>query len=173
MKIYTKTGDKGDTSLFSGERRRKYDKRIELYGTIDEFSAALSIAKEFTDLDDVKEDLGVIISQLFMLSSDFATLIGEKEDKIKRINETDVAQIEKKIDEYTTKVPELKGFITPEGSKGSVFLNLARTICRRAERRAVKLAEEEEVNPNAMLYLNRLSDYVFTLMYYSKCQAIK
>jgi cob(I)alamin adenosyltransferase len=163
-KIYTKTGDKGDTSLFSGERKPKYDTRIHLYGTIDELLAVITLALEFNPPAYIVNDLNHIRKKIFQLNSDLATL--KNSPYVTRIQDTDVAHLEQLIDKYTAELPELKSFIMPGGNQCSAFLNFARTICRRAERIAVELKNKEYVNENAMLFMNRLSDYLFTAMRY-------
>ena len=161
MKIYTKTGDKGITSLFSGEKRHKFDARINLYGTIDELLAIITIAIEFEPPQKITNDLNKIREKIFQLNTDFATL---DNIKVNRIVSDDVVDLEKLIDEYSDQLPELKGFIMPGGNKVSAFLNLARTVCRRAERIGFELKDKEPINENAMLFLNRLSDYLFVAM---------
>ena len=171
MKIYTKTGDAGYTSLFSGERKIKYDTRIDLYGTIDELLAVITLALEFVPTDNsdklniITEDLNNIRKNIFKLSADFASLNDCKH--VERICEEDVFYLEQLIDKYSTELPVLKNFVMPGGNKCSAFINLARTICRRAERIGFELKEKETVNENAMLFLNRLSDYLFVAMRYS------
>ncbi|MPN00115.1 Cob(I)yrinic acid a,c-diamide adenosyltransferase [bioreactor metagenome] len=168
MKIYTKTGDKGTTALFSGERVEKFNGRINLYGTVDELIAVITLALEFEPPTKLKNDLEYINQILFYMCTDFATVVSSKQnDKIKRISEEDIRILETIIDEYTAMLPELKHLIVPGGNKCSAFINQARTICRRAERIAVELATKEELNPNAVKYLNRLSDYLFTAMRYA------
>ena len=168
MKIYTKSGDGGLTSLFNGERVQKFSKRIDLYGTIDELSASIILALNFEPPQAIKEDLETLVKKLFILSADFATPISsEKSKKIIRISDSDVIELENKIDEYFSYLPELKNFIIPGGSKCSSFINQARTICRRAERIAVELAEFETLNESSLRYLNRLSDFLFTSMRYA------
>jgi len=163
MKIYTKKGDKGNTSLASGEKRPKYDTRINLYGTIDELLAIITLALEFNPPNFIIDDLAHIRNKIFQLSADLATL---NHKQIERINLEDIIYLEQLIDKYTTALPELNKFIMPGGNKCAAFLNLARTICRRAERIGFELIEKEPVNENAMLFINRLSDYLFTAMRY-------
>jgi cob(I)alamin adenosyltransferase len=165
MKIYTKTGDKGKTSLFSGERLLKSNSRIKLYGTLDEMLAVITLALEFEPPTNMIKDLDNIREMCFKLSADFAAIIN-KDEKIERISVDDVTNIEHLIDKYSDDLPELSTFVMPGGSKCSSFLNLARTICRRAERIAVELSVTEKINSSALLYLNRLSDYLFMAMRY-------
>ena len=158
MKIYTKTGDKGITSLFSGEKRFKDDTRINLYGTTDELLAAITLALEFEPPAEIIDDLNNIRTKIFQLNADLATINNKN---IERISSEDVNYLEQLIDKYSEKLPELKSFIMPGGTKCAAFLNLARTICRRAERIGFELIRKESVNENAMLFINRLSDYLF------------
>jgi len=163
MKLYTKTGDKGYTSIFSGEKRPKYDVRINLYGTIDELLAVLTLAIEFSPPDFIVDDLNNVRKKIFQLSTDLATL---NHKQVERITLEDVAALEQLIDEYLATLPDINNFVTPGGSKCSAFLNLARTICRRAERIGFELTAKESINENAMLFINRLSDYLFIAMRY-------
>jgi cob(I)alamin adenosyltransferase len=168
MKIYTKTGDTGETSLLQGVRVPKYDDKIELNGTIDEMQAVLVLALEFEPPNKIAEDFKIILEQLLSLSSDVATIISDNNDKIsiKRISEEDVKFIENLIDKYNEELPTLKSFIIPGGNKCSSFVNFARTICRRAERIAAKILKKDNLNIHIISYLNRLSDYLFTAMRY-------
>ena len=180
MKIYTKTGDNGETSLFSGERVPKYNNRVDLYGTIDELQAILALAIEYeTESDNIischntypikrcdnpiSQDINIILEKLFILSSDFATKYDGKNTSIKRISNNDILFLENLIDSYAEKLSKLSNFILPKG-KFFAFINLARTICRRAERIAYKVASIEDINKNGLLFLNRLSDYLFIVM---------
>ncbi len=160
MKIYTKTGDKGETGLFGGDRIAKNSARISAYGTVDECNALLGIVRTF-DIDDELDDILIKIqNQLFVLGSDLATP-GDREPSIPRIGSDDVKQLEEWIDHLEASLPKLKQFILPGGSQSSSFLHLARTVCRRAERWAVALLRDEPINIQAAIYLNRLSDFLF------------
>ncbi|MFZ5947051.1 MAG: cob(I)yrinic acid a,c-diamide adenosyltransferase [Stygiobacter sp.] len=168
MKIYTKTGDKGETSLFGGKRVWKDDLRISAYGTIDELNAQLGVAITEIKNKELIEILKSIQSELFSVCSDLATPF-ENEPKnfvIPRIDEKYINKIEKLIDEIEFKLPELKNFILPGGTKGAANLHLARTICRRAEREIVSLKKVEKINPLIEVYINRLSDFLFVLARY-------
>jgi cob(I)alamin adenosyltransferase len=165
MKIYTKTGDNGTTSLYSGERIAKSSKRIDLYGTIDELQSIISIALEFNPEPEMLTELEQINTELFNLSSDFATTYNSKNsDKIERISADNINNLENLIDKWTKDLSQLKEFIQPKGDKCASFINLARTVCRRAERIAIELSENEKMNPDAIIYLNRLSDFLWTAM---------
>lgn len=168
MKIYTKTGDLGETGLFGGERVSKDSLRIEAYGTVDELNSVLGLAAAEIAGDGVKELILTIQNRLFSLGSDLATPDTDKNKKlnITRIPETYITDIEQAIDLYNEKMPELRIFILPGGSKASSYLHLARTVCRRAERRIVALNMVEEINQNILIFVNRLSDLFFVLARY-------
>ena len=165
MKIYTKTGDKGETGLFGGERVSKDSLRISAYGTIDELNSVIGLA--ITEVGDksVKENLLKIQNQLFVVGSDLATPEEEKTKKlnIQRTPASYYADIEKMIDEYDEQLEELRNFILPGGSKGAAMLHVCRTICRRAEREVVALKNSVTIGENIIIFLNRLSDLLFVL----------
>jgi cob(I)alamin adenosyltransferase len=165
MKIYTKTGDKGETGLFGGERVSKDSLRISAYGTIDELNSVIGLA--ITEVGDksVKENLLKIQNQLFVVGSDLATPEDEKTKKlnIQRTPASYYADIEKMIDEYDEQLEELRNFILPGGSKGAAMLHVCRTICRRAEREVVALKNSVTIGENIIIFLNRLSDLLFVL----------
>ena len=161
MKIYTKTGDKGSTSLFGGKRVPKNNIRIEAYGTVDELNASLGVIISENVSNTVKESLKKIQNDLFVLGGDLATPLEETKVKIPRTTESMVLILEKEIDLYDSKLEALKSFILPGGIKASALLHLSRTICRRAERRVIELSEEEQINKEIVKYLNRLSDLLF------------
>ncbi len=159
MAIYTKTGDRGKTSLFTGERIYKDSLRTDAYGTIDELNASIGVSISFIKNKKIIKLLLEIQSTLFYIGSYLAgntSLVNEAnlEEKTK--------VLEKKIDEMTVKMPKLKNFILPGGGKGGAQLHLARTIARRAERKLVSLSRKEELEPEAIKYINRLSDFLFT-----------
>ncbi|MFH1051479.1 MAG: cob(I)yrinic acid a,c-diamide adenosyltransferase [bacterium] len=166
MKIYTKTGDKGSTSLYNGSRVSKSALRVETYGTVDEMNSIIGIALSHEMPETLKGDMTKISNWLFNLGSDLATPLDFK-ILIERIKEENIAFLEKKIDDYTEQMPELKNFILPGGSKPASFLHQARTVCRRAERLAVSLAETENIGKLPVIFLNRLSDYLFTAARYA------
>jgi len=159
-KIYTKTGDKGDTGLTGGSRRPKYDLRVETYGTVDETNSAIGLARLHTngEHDDM---LARIQHDLFDLGADFSTLMTV--DKALRITEVQTTRLEQEIDALNENIAPLNSFILPGGSAASAYLHLARTIARRAERLACELATKEAINPESIKYLNRLSDFLFVL----------
>ncbi|MGE5457692.1 MAG: cob(I)yrinic acid a,c-diamide adenosyltransferase [Methanococcaceae archaeon] len=168
MKIYTKTGDKGETGLFGGERVPKFHLRIETYGTIDELNSLLGLTIcEVQDVE-IKTLLEKIQNQLFNLGSDLATPREEKNEKysIPRISQTEVDNVEEAIDLFTSRLEELRNFILPGGTRGASMLHLARTVCRRAERIVVRLNKSVELGNYIIVYLNRLSDLFFVLARY-------
>jgi cob(I)alamin adenosyltransferase len=168
MKIYTKNGDKGETGLFGGERVSKDSLRIEAYGTIDELNAFLGLTViEVTDTS-IKKILKKIQNQLFTVGSDLSTPETEKNKKlnIERTPEEYYLGTEKIIDEYDSKLDELKNFILPGGSKGAALLHICRTITRRAERKVVALNSTVKIGNNIIIFLNRLSDLFFVLARY-------
>jgi len=160
MKIYTKTGDKGKTSLLGGKRIEKDSIRISAYGTVDECNALLGIARTFELPKILDEMLEKIQNKMFELGSDLSTP-GNKKTMIPRIGEKDVEQLEKWIDQLQESLPPLEQFILPGGCRAAAFLHLARTVCRRAERYAVALLREESASTQAGVFLNRLSDFLF------------
>lgn len=172
MKIYTKTGDKGTTALYGGNRVSKASARVESYGNIDELNSFIGLAKsEITD-EKVLNQLQKIQFDLFTLGSESATptdkltLSNGKSRLTLMISETEIEELENWMDEYETQLEPLQYFILPGGGKSATALHVCRTVCRRAERSLVFLNESEEVRPELIKYLNRLSDYLFVLARY-------
>ncbi len=171
-RIYTRTGDKGTTALGTGERRPKYDLRVEAYGTVDEANAAIGMARIATASEDPKVDamLGRIQNDLFDLGADLCTPeTGEKPAwEPLRMLETQVERLEQEIDELNGELQPLRSFVLPGGTQGATALHLARTISRRAERLIVELAAQpgEVVGEPALKYINRLSDFLFVASRY-------
>jgi cob(I)alamin adenosyltransferase len=166
MKIYTKTGDRGETGLYGAERVPKDHPRVEAYGTVDEANSAIGVARAALGEahPDIQADLEYVQNALFDLGADLATRYGGPYEKnLARIDAEDVARLEALIDRYQEEAPKFTGFIHPGGHAAAAALHLARTVVRRAERRVVELMHAEEVNAEAMRYLNRLSDLLFTL----------
>lgn len=167
MKIYTKTGDKGETGLFGGGRVLKSEPRIEAYGTIDELNSVIGVAVTEVKDAEIKALLEKIQNQLFTAGSDLAAPRGEKElSYIQRMDLGSAAELEAEIDKFDAKLPELKNFILPGGTKGAAYLHLARTVCRRAERLVVALHNSVDIGTEILVYLNRLSDLLFVLARY-------
>ncbi len=169
-KLYTRTGDSGQTSLFGGRRVRKDHPRVEAYGTIDELNAALGVATSALRQRKLVAAIQSIQNELFNigaeLASDQPVRRGKRQAGVFQLEMTKVRRLEELIDDYDTRVPPLRTFILPGGSSASSLLHLARTICRRAERATVTLAAEEAVNPAIVAYLNRLCDLLFVLARY-------
>jgi cob(I)alamin adenosyltransferase len=161
MKIYTKTGDEGETGLFGGGRVRKDHARIEAYGTVDELNAALGTARGEALQNDLDQALRQIQNDLFDLGAELAT--PHAEILKTRVGSEQIQQLEQWIDAWETELPPLKTFILPGGLRAAGELHLARTICRRAERCVVRLAEitEQPISAEIGIYLNRLSDLLF------------
>lgn len=180
MKIYTKTGDKGHTALYGGTRVSKASARVEAYGTIDELNAFLGSAKcEITD-ENILKQLKKIQFDLFTVGSESATptdkltLANGKSRLALQISETEIEDLEHWMDAFETDLEPLQYFILPGGGKAATALHICRTVCRRAERSLVFLNETEEVRPELIKYLNRLSDYFFVLArFVSKSQSEK
>jgi len=168
MKIYTKTGDEGKTSLFGGERVLKDDVRIEAYGTTDELNALLGLVLSESLTAEITNLLIQIQNDLFIVGAELATPKESKKGKsiIPELGEESIKILENKIDEIEEKLPPLKSFILPSGTKSASLLHFGRTICRRAERLVVKLTKEVEINNSVIKYLNRLSDLLFVLARY-------
>ncbi len=172
MKIYTKTGDKGETSLFNGKRVTKDYIRVKCYGTVDELNSVIGIVLSYKIPEIIKEKLLKISNLLFNLGSDLATPINSKnDDKINRIQKNDITFIEESIDFLNNELPTLKGFILPIGNHPATFLHLARTICRRTERLVVSLQKIEYTGENPLIFLNRLSDFLFVASRYVNIKA--
>jgi cob(I)alamin adenosyltransferase len=166
MKIYTKTGDKGETALFGSGRVSKDSKRIHAYGTVDELNSVLGIVRSLDaprQIDNIVEE---IQGDLFTLGADLATPL-DVNSSVPRIQASDVQRVEKYIDEIDPTLPPLKQFILPGGTQAGAMLHFARTVCRRAERRVVKLAKKEDIGQYAVVYLNRLADLFFVLARYA------
>jgi cob(I)alamin adenosyltransferase len=164
MKIYTKTGDRGMTSLVGGQRVSKTDPRLESYGTIDELNAFIGLLiSALQDKDDLAF-LRFVQHKMFTIGSYLATDQGSTELRVEsRVDETSVAHIEKEIDKIMDKLPPQKHFLLPGGSKGAALAHVCRTVCRRAERQIYRLHAMSPVEDNVLVFMNRLSDYFFAL----------
>ena len=175
-RIYTRTGDDGDTALGTGERRPKFDLRVEAYGTVDETNATLGMARLHTGGDhNLDAMLARIQNDLFDLGADLCT--PDKGEKLAyeplRIVQTQVDRLEKEIDELNASLAPLRSFVLPGGAPAAAALHLSRTICRRAERLMVALSrtEGEVVSAPALQYVNRLSDFLFVASRYANLNA--
>lgn len=164
IKIYTKTGDDGTTGLVGGSRVKKYDLRLEAYGTVDELNAAVGVIRSYEVGDDITELLLNIQNKLFNIGSRLASdEKGEAFTAELAIKSEDIAVLENAIDRFEEELPELKNFILPGGDIVVAQCHVARTVCRRAERRIVEFSETEKVQPDLVKYINRLSDFFFVL----------
>ncbi len=163
MKIYTRSGDEGQTSLFAGGRISKSHLRLHAYGTVDELNAVLGLAASVGVGGSVAGPLERVQGELFVLGADLATPLDAQPKWLVRVSAEMTARLEHEIDVWQAALPELRNFILPGGSPGGAFLHQARVVCRRAERWLVALQEQEHeaVNPEALRYLNRLSDWLF------------
>jgi len=171
VKIYTRTGDGGDTGLFGGGRVRKHHIRVEAYGTVDELNSWLGVIRTYPLPEQAGRWLETIQNDLFRLGADLATPAEAHPERAVRLEPAAVAALEQAIDTMDVDLPPLASFILPGGTPGAAVLHVARTVCRRAERVAVALADVEAVNPAAIMYLNRLSDFLFTLARWVNLQA--
>jgi cob(I)alamin adenosyltransferase len=160
-KIYTKTGDGGLTGLYSGERISKTDPLIAACGTIDELNSHIGAALAARPAERVAEALRPIQQWLFELAADLATLPGSRE--IRRFGEDDIGNLERQIDEATAALPPLHDFVPPGGTPAAAQIHIARTVARRAEREALAAAGSHPLNGRALVFLNRLSDFLFVL----------
>lgn len=172
MKIYTKTGDQGETGLFSGRRLSKADLRVEAYGTVDELNATIGLLRDHLTDEPTREFLLVQQHHCFDLG---AILADDRPDSNLVFPENAAPRLEEAIDQLVEQLPPLRHFVLPGGHPTVSFAHLCRTVCRRAERRVVALtAEEADIAPVAVTYLNRLSDYFFTLgRYLSLLQGVE
>lgn len=163
MKVYTKTGDKGETSLLGGTRVPKHHLRIECYGTVDELNSWVGLVRAGFTEPETQKLLDKIQNNLFVAGSQLATDPVKTNVKIPELQESDIDDLEHGIDAMDKVLPPLKNFILPGGSVEIANAHLARCVCRRAERLATQLSYNEVVNPIVLKYLNRLSDYFFVL----------
>ncbi len=158
MSIYTRLGDKGETFLLDGRKVLKEDARVEAYGSVDELNAIIGLVIAYSDDSELKETLQKVQKELFIIGAELA---GGKQIPIISLQKiTDLEQVIDRIDET---LPTLRHFILPGGTKTAALLHVARTICRRVERRVVTLAAREKINKQIIVYLNRLSDLLFVL----------
>lgn len=162
-KLYTRGGDRGETSLFGGARVPKDDPRVDAYGQLDELSAALGMLIVALPADALRDQLQQVQNELFDLGAELAT---PPESRLEYrlppgVEEADWRRLERLLDEYDAQVPPLRAFVLPGGHETAARAHLARTVCRRAERAVVRLAHEEEVRADVLTYLNRLSDFLF------------
>ena len=162
FRIYTKTGDSGETGLFGGKRLPKNDLRVEAYGTVDELNAYIGLLRDYCQKSAITDLLKGVQDRLFTIGSNLAS-DPDKEMITPDVTEEDIALLESAIDDMNAELPPLKHFILPGGHPVVSHAHIARCVCRRAERRVVALAHESTVLPVLVKYLNRLSDYLFVL----------
>lgn len=167
MKIYTRKGDKGETSLFGGQRVPKDAMRIEAYGSVDELNSVLGVVRALKPYRGIDSLLEQLQQELFVLGADLATPQTDTSKRVPRIEQQQVAQLEQHIDKFETQIEPLTTFIVPGGSPVAAQLHVARTVCRRAERLVVRLSKEEPVGEWPLVYLNRLSDLLFVMARYA------
>lgn len=170
MKIYTKKGDSGETSLFGGKRVLKSTERIEAYGNVDELNSFVGLAASYDLSEKGTEYLRKVQELLFILGADLATPPSSK-TRIDRISEENVQFLEDAIDELEEDLETLKNFVLPGGAQAGATLHVARTICRRAERAAVACQEVDEISDLCIKFLNRLSDFLFVMARYENKKA--
>lgn len=169
-RVYTKTGDKGTTSLADGSRVSKADLRLETYGTVDELNALVGLCRSSLERSEELKPaaaaaadrwLEAVQNDLFNLGGDLATPVASRWENMIVVGEVEITKLEQMIDELQTALPPLREFVLPGGTRINAELHLCRTVCRRAERIAVQLQEHAEINPQAVPFLNRLSDFFF------------
>ncbi len=163
LKIYTKTGDKGQTSLLGGTRVPKHNIRIEAYGTVDELNSWIGLLRDSINDKHVGDILIEVQDRLFTMGSSLASDPAKSKVKIPHLSEDDITVFEKEIDAMDAQLPPMKNFVLPGGHITVSHCHIARCVCRRAERRVIHLAENEKVDELVVKYLNRLSDYLFML----------
>ncbi|MCD4683521.1 MAG: cob(I)yrinic acid a,c-diamide adenosyltransferase [Bacteroidales bacterium] len=163
IKIYTKGGDKGETSLLGGTRVPKYHERIDAYGTVDELNSFVGLLRDLNSNDHYRMILLDIQKKLFIAESHLASDKAENVAKLPILSDEDISILENEIDKMNKELPELRSFILPGGHPVVSYCHIARTICRRAERLTIKIGEKYEIDELIVKYLNRLSDYFFVL----------
>jgi cob(I)alamin adenosyltransferase len=163
MKIYTKTGDAGETGLFRGPRVLKHDARVEAYGNVDELNALIGVLIPEIVTPEIKTVVAALQHELFEVGADLATPVTSPDKAESRVDAAMVEALERIIDRFEDQLPPLQQFILPGGSKGGALLHYARTICRRAERAVTRLQAGDTINREVLRYLNRLSDLLFVL----------
>jgi cob(I)alamin adenosyltransferase len=164
FRIYTKTGDRGTTGLYGGGRVRKDDPRVEAYGSVDELNAVLGVAVATVTDDEIRAALRRIQDELFTLGGELATPDPDAVGKqLIPVGDEEIGRMERQIDRIDAEVPPLRKFVLPGGHPGAAYLHLARTVCRRAERRVLALTDHAPVREGVIVYLNRLSDLLFML----------
>jgi cob(I)alamin adenosyltransferase len=161
--MYTRTGDKGETGLFSGERVPKNSLRVEAYGTVDELSSTIGRARSLIEDREIDEILEKVQRDLFLVGAELATLPKSRREQKFKVTDTMVKYLEEQTDRLAAELAPLSTFIVPAGTEAATALHVARTVARRAERRAVTLAQKEQLDSQVLPYLNRLSSLLFVL----------
>ncbi|MBF4695730.1 cob(I)yrinic acid a,c-diamide adenosyltransferase [Fusibacter ferrireducens] len=172
MKIYTKTGDKGETSLYDGTRVSKFDIRVESYGTIDELNSNIGVSRQFCENQEIKAHLLTIQRKLFNVAGELATI--ESMNFPEKVTEEDIIWLESLIDHYLDQMnrEDAFQFIIPGSNAFSAHMHVTRTVCRRAERRILELSSQADIRPVLIKYVNRLSDVIYTLARFSETDLI-
>jgi len=166
--LYTRGGDKGETSLYGASRVAKDSPRVDAYGTIDELNCCIGVAVAVCRHKEISKQLKRIQAELFAAGADLATELTAKGGaRVPRIEKKDTERLERMVDELQAKLPRLTSFILPGGSQLAASLHLARAVCRRTERKVVALGRTEKINPEMVPYLNRLSTYLFNVSRYA------
>lgn len=165
MKIYTRKGDKGETSLLGGKRVPKTHIRIEAYGTVDELNSFIGLIRDSATFKKPDQDLVSIQNILFTIGSELASS-GDSKMQLPQLKEEDITFLEKEMDRMNEELPDLKNFILPGGDMTASYCHVGRCVCRRAERNVIALAQKEDIDEKIIRYLNRLSDYLFVLARY-------
>ena len=166
MKVYTRKGDTGETSLIGGTRVKKYNLRIEAYGTVDELNSFIGLIRDTAEASDQDALLTDIQTRLFTIGTELASDPENSRMKVPELQPADIETLEKAIDKMDEQLEPLKNFILPGGDLAASYCHVARCVCRRAERRVIELNEQAAVDPKIMKYLNRLSDYLFVVARY-------
>lgn len=163
MKVYTKTGDQGETALFGGKRVPKYDMRIEAYGTVDELNAHIGLIRD-QDIDPTQKAVLIEVQdRLFTIGSELAADPDKPKLKKPDLHAADIEKLEAEMDKMDQELPEMKSFVLPGGHTTVSYCHIARCVCRRSERRITELSAHTTVQPLILKYVNRLSDYLFVL----------
>ncbi len=172
MKIYTKTGDSGETGLLGGSRVRKSDVRVEAIGDVDELNASVGAARALVENPEIDAQLASVQEELFCVGAELA-VAGEARARaaLPPVDEGWISRLERTIDAWDTELPPLDRFVLPGGTRTAAALHLARAVCRRAERSVVALAARAEIAPAVLPYLNRLSDFLFVAARLSNARA--
>ncbi len=166
FKIYTKLGDKGETSLLGGSKVPKYHERIEAYGTLDELNSFIGLVRDHIDEKDVITFIKYVQDRIFTIEAHLAAETKQATEYLPDLTDNDITELEQAIDRMEEELPPIRNFVLPGGHPAVSYSHVARTICRRAERSVIRLGESVDIDPMIVQYLNRLSDYFFVLSRY-------